>query len=153
MASPDVRVRVRESVIRVRVSETAIRAVIRITAPQDKLIPLYLPLSPVGFRSEAAHVSEPRLAARHRFRKPWFFLRKDRCFSLFQRTQEKFSVRRFFSQFMVYQHRLLSRCLRNKQGEPRWSRSSTRKRNSSARKRDRNTCRHAHPRPTGQADP
>lgn len=49
MASPDVRVRVRESVIRVRISETAIRAVIRITAPQDQLIPLYLPLTPVGF--------------------------------------------------------------------------------------------------------
>ena len=54
MASPDVRVRVRESVIRVRVGETAIRAVIRITAPQDQLILLYLPLSPVGVRSEAA---------------------------------------------------------------------------------------------------
>ena len=49
MASPDVRVRVRESVIRVRISETAIRAVIRITAPQDQLILLYLPLTPVGF--------------------------------------------------------------------------------------------------------
>ena len=54
MASADVRVRVREGVIRVRVSETAIRAVIRITAPQDQLILLYLPPSPVGVRSEAA---------------------------------------------------------------------------------------------------
>ena len=152
MASPDVRVRVRESVIRVRVSETAIRAVIRITAPQDKLIPLYLPLSPVGFRSEAAHISEPRPAARHRYRKPWFFLRKDRGFSLFQRTKEKFSVRRFFSQFMVYHHRLLSRCLRNKQGEPRRARTSARKRQTRSRKRDRNPSRNTQNRPTGQAD-
>jgi len=56
MAGPDVRIRVRESVIRVHVSETAIRAVIRITAPQDQLIPLYLPPSPVGSRPEAASV-------------------------------------------------------------------------------------------------
>lgn len=49
MASRDVRVRVRPVVVRVRISETAIRAVIRITAPQDQLILLYLPLTPVGF--------------------------------------------------------------------------------------------------------
>lgn len=67
MASTDVRVRVRESVIRVRVGETAIRAVIRITAPQDQLILLYLPPPPVGFRSEAVRVSEPRFVARHRY--------------------------------------------------------------------------------------
>ncbi len=37
MASRDVRVRVRPSVVRVRISETAIRAVVRITAEQPQL--------------------------------------------------------------------------------------------------------------------
>lgn len=36
MASPVVRIRVREGVLRVRVDETRVRAVIRIPAPQDE---------------------------------------------------------------------------------------------------------------------
>lgn len=48
LARADVRVRVRPSVIRVRISETALRAVIRVAAPKQQLIPLYLPSAPVG---------------------------------------------------------------------------------------------------------
>ena len=87
MASPDVRVRVRESVIRVRVSETAIRAVIRITAPQDQLILLYLPPPPVGFRSEAVRVSEPRFVARHRYVNRDSSSERTEGFQFFQRTK------------------------------------------------------------------
>lgn len=48
LARADVRVRNRPSVIRVRISETALRAVIRVAAPKQQLIPLYLPSAPVG---------------------------------------------------------------------------------------------------------
>ena len=51
LASPDVRVRVREGVVRVRITETGIRPVIRIPTPQQELIPFYLPSTPVGSRS------------------------------------------------------------------------------------------------------
>lgn len=50
LARADVRVRVRPSVIRVRISETAMRAVIRVAAPKQQLVPLYLPVTPVGTR-------------------------------------------------------------------------------------------------------
>lgn len=64
LARADVRVRVRPGVIRVRISETALRAVIRVAAPKQQLIPLYLPVAPVGFRSAHVPFSELRTLER-----------------------------------------------------------------------------------------
>ena len=138
MASPDVRIRVRESVIRVRISETAIRAVIRIPAPQDQLIPLYLPPSPVGslpekwLRGRSRFVARPELSACR-------FLRKDGGF-LFQRTFGMLSLERRLVTFK-FQPRLQIADCHNKQGEPRGTHPSARKRQTSAHKRGRNSRR------------
>lgn len=153
MASPDVRVRVRESVIRVRISETAIRAVIRITAPQDQLILLYLPLTPVGFTFGSCKVRVALCCATFALL-PWFFPRKVRGFSNVSKNRtaphslvwSKLHIQLILTIKSLHHYRTPAH--RNKQGEPRSPGSRTRKRDTRPHKRDRNARRNSQNRPT-----
>lgn len=145
MASRDVRVRVRPSVVRVRISETAVRTVVRVTAEQPQLLYQY---------------------AYHRRKMDLFVCFKCGIRSAASSRLTDLRSSHFSTDFLI-SHLVNSHIMRpilqvswekpsghhrSKQGEPRSTSTRTTKRSSRAHKRDRRPHRRPRHRRTATAD-
>ena len=145
MASRDVRVRVRPSVVRVRISETAVRTVVRVTAEQPQLLYQY---------------------AYHRRKMDLFVCFKCGIRSAASSRLTDLRSSHFSTDFLI-SHLINSHIMRpilqvswerpsghhrSKQGEPRGTRTSPTKRSARTQKRDRSPHRRTRNRRTATAD-